>query len=223
MNSLPRRLWTVFAAALATGWMFASQATLPETPALVPVKLQGIDYAAQTPDQYFQGRRITLAPVAVSFSKTWDPRSFGNFGLDAAEVQKIRGDLAAIATESFTKMLASTQLSRTTTLASPDTLALDPLELKIRIFDVYVNAPARSGLSPLYTLVFESGEMSIEIELRETGSGKVLAALRDRYRDPGNATLTLSNEISQRLATKQIFGEWAKQFSRLLRSTPQRP
>lgn len=223
MSSLPRHLWTVFAAVLATGWMFASQATTPDTPALVPVKLKGIDYSAQMPDQYFQGRRIDVAPVAVAFSKTWDPRSFGNFGLEAADVQTIRGELAAIATASFTKMLASTERSRTTTLASPDTPELDPLELKIRIFDVYVNAPVRSSLSPLYTLVFESGEMSVEIELQEKGSGKLLAVLRDRYRDPGNATLTLSNEISQRSAAKQVFGQWAEQFSRLLRSPPHRP
>lgn len=191
--------------------MLAVPALCAAEPALVEVKLPGIDYAARIADGFESTHTpVALAPVKVSFSRLWDPRSFGTFGLEAKEIDKIRNDLAALAEEIFVEAV------RTAQLTTPTASDKKPRQLEIKIFDVYVNSPPRSGAEPLYSWVFDSGEMSIEVLLRDPETGETLAVLRDRQRDTGSGVLTLANEINQRAETRRVLKEWAKQTIRLL-------
>jgi hypothetical protein len=73
------------------------------TAALLAAALLGLPSAANVaraagPDE--------LVPVSVSFSKLWDPRDYGRFGLRPRDVEKIRGKVAALAQATFVKVLA---------------------------------------------------------------------------------------------------------------------
>ena len=72
----------------------------------------GALYRRPDVDTSAYSKMIILEP-AVEFSKNWNPRNYGNFGLTAAQVTKIRIELATMAKSIFTKVLseADTKLS----------------------------------------------------------------------------------------------------------------
>jgi hypothetical protein len=157
-------------------------------------------------------RTVVIAPVEVSFSANWDPRSFGHFGLPDDEIEEIRRNLAALAQQSFARRLAAAGYKVV------DEPTEESLRLQLRIFDVYVNAPLRQEVDPRHSYVFDAGEMSIALELRGPDAG-LLASLQDRQRDPGNGFLTLANEITNRAAYRRMLDGWATQLMRLLRQS----
>jgi len=179
---------------------------------LVPLKLGSIDQASFDPQsRWAEGAAIVIAPVEVRFSAAWDPRQFGTFGLAPKDIEKIRNDLADLSHTTFTETLTKLGVK-----PAGDSGSQKILELHIKIIDLYLNAPPRSEINPLYTFVYESGQMTLELEVREAGTGRVLAALRDRYRDRRDAQLTLDNEITQRAATRLALREWATRLHSLL-------
>ena len=50
--------------------------------------------------------KIIIGDPTVEFSKNWNPRNYGTFGLSAAQLKKIRTDLAAMAKSTFTEVLS---------------------------------------------------------------------------------------------------------------------
>jgi hypothetical protein len=49
---------------------------------------------------------LLLRPVSVAFSKSWNPRYYGAFGLKSDEVEHLRTELSKIASSTFTRVLA---------------------------------------------------------------------------------------------------------------------
>ncbi|MBM4213137.1 MAG: DUF3313 family protein [Gammaproteobacteria bacterium] len=180
---------------------------------LVTLKLDNIDQASFDPrSPWAEGATWRIAPVEVRFSAIWDPRQFGTFGLAPKDIEKIRNDLAKLTQQTFAETLNALGAK---SAGHADSRKI--LELQIKIIDLYLNAPPRAEINPLYTYVYESGEMMLELEVREAGTGRVLATLRDRYRDPRDTQLTLDNEITQRAATRLALREWATRLHSLLR------
>ncbi len=201
-------LCTVLSGAGASG---AGQNSI-ESAELVPLNLVHIDQASFDPrSPWAAGSTPIIAPVEVRFSSSWDPRQFGTFGLSAKDIERIRVSLAELTQHTFAETLTTLGVKPAGDAGDEKTL-----ELHIKIVDLYLNAPLRSEINPLYTYVYESGEMTLELEVRAAGSGRVLATLLDRHRDPRDAQLTLDNEITQRAATRLALREWAVQLHGLL-------
>ncbi|NBO74242.1 MAG: DUF3313 family protein [Gammaproteobacteria bacterium] len=214
-RSAATRIVLLCAALLHAGAAIAADAAQSsmESAGLVPLSLAKVDRASFDPrSPWAEGATLIIAPVEVRFSSSWDPRQFGTFGLAPKDIEKIRGDLAELAQRTFAETL--TKLG---TKPAGDAADSKVLELHIKIVDVYLNAPPRSEINPLYTYVYESGEMTLELEVRTADSGRVLATLYDRHRDPRDAQLTLDNEITQRAATRLALRDWAVQLHGLLR------
>lgn len=148
--------------------------------------------------------------IEMAFSSDWDPRRYGRFGLPATRIEEIRRELSELARESFTRRL---QAAGYAVLTEPSPAALS---LRLRIFDVYINAPVLDDADRRDSYVFAAGEMSLELELRAAGSTEVLARMQDRHIDPGNGFLVLANEISNRSAARRIFDGWAERLVRQL-------
>lgn len=183
-----------------------------DPPALVSLRLDGIERATLDPrGNWALSKTLVLTPIEVRYSPTWDPRRFGHFGLSTKDIEKIRDDLSDLARKTFTETLSGLGFE-TADVSTPQSL-----EVQVKIIDLYVNAPPRSEIDPLYTYVFESGEMTLELEVRESGTGRVLATMRDPHREPGTGELTLSNEITQQAEARNTLREWARQLAGLLR------
>lgn len=143
------------------------------TAALLAAALLGLPGAANVaraagPDQ--------LVPVSVSFSKLWDPRDYGRFGLRPRDVEKIRGKVAALAQATFVKVLAEGGY-RVVERADAGVLQVEP-----NIIDLYVNAPDVPDENRQQSYVLEAGEMTLALELRDAVTGTLLAEARDRQR-----------------------------------------
>lgn len=203
------------AATAAPPALAQSRDTAVDGEGLLRFSVRGIDSAAQRPDVDWQRYdKVWVVATDVAFSKAWDPRSYGRFGLDERAVTKIRDDLAKLATGEFSAVLA----------AGGRKLADGPgpgvLEVRIQIIDLYINAPPRDEFDPLYTYTLESGEMTLALELRDSVTGTLLGRFRDRYRDTGIGVFTLSNEVTRQAENRRVLQEWAKILKGLLAASP---
>lgn len=173
------------------------------------VPLRGIDHASYRAGSRMERGTAITPVIEVAFSRDWDPRRFGRFGLSARRIEEIRGELGELARQSFTRRLQAAGY------VVPTVPSADTLQLRLRIFDVQINAPAPNDGDRRDSYVFEAGEMTLDLELRAAGSAELLASMQDRHIDPGNGFLVLANEISNRSAAKRAFDSWAEALMQL--------
>jgi hypothetical protein len=201
-------------ASAAAPAVLGQSSSSPEIP-LAVVKMAGIDKLEQQPNVDWQAyREFMLDPVTVDFSTSWDVRAYGRFGLEDRDVEELRGELAAITRSAFTEALSGAGY------ASTSKPGAGVLQIEARIVDLYVNAPPRRDIQPRHTYIFESGEMTLEITLRDSVTGVPLARLRDRYRDPGIGALTLANDVTRQADSRRVLADWARQLQKLLAGIP---
>ena len=108
--SIDRRIRATFAAALILA-VFSPSLAVGDSPSspftgleLIPSKNVGALY--RRPDVDISAySKIMIGEPAVEFSKNWNPRNYGTFGLSAGQLTKIRVDLAAMAKSVFAKTL----------------------------------------------------------------------------------------------------------------------
>jgi hypothetical protein len=75
-------------------------------PGLEIVSSKNVDRLYRHPDVDLSAySKIMIGEPAVEFSKNWNPRNYGTFGLSPAQLTKIRVDLADMAKSVFAKTL----------------------------------------------------------------------------------------------------------------------
>jgi len=171
---------------------------------LVPVRVKGIDSVRRRPDVNWAAyNAVLVAPVSVSFSKLWDPRDYGRFGLRPRDVEKIRGKVAALAQATFVKVLAEGGY-RVVERADAGVLQVEP-----NIIDLYVNAPDVPDENRQQSYVLEAGEMTLALELRDAVTGTLLAEARDRQRGIDRGRFTVANNPTNRAEAERVLRGWA--------------
>jgi hypothetical protein len=210
---LDRRARTAFAAALFLGVLSPSLAAdSPTSPfpglELVTSKNVGALYRRPDVDPSAYSKIVILEPV-VEFSKNWNPRNYGNFGLTAAQVTKIRVDLAAMAKSVFAKALTDGGYEIVTD-AGDGVLAITP-----NIVNVFINAPdvPTTGRSRTYTM--DAGSATLALQIHDAVTGTLLAVAFDRRRS-GSSTMQWATSVSNRAAADAMLRGWAEQLKREL-------
>jgi hypothetical protein len=149
---------------------------------LVPVNVKGIDSMRRRADvNWATYDAVLVAAVTVSFSKLWDPRDYGRFGLRPRDVERIRSKVATLAQATFVKVLAEGGY-RIVDRADVGVLQVEP-----NIIDLYVNAP----------------------ELRDAVTGTLLAEARDRQRGIDRGRFTVANSVTNRAEAERVLRGWA--------------
>src|SRR5271168_2991868 len=147
---LARRTATAFAAVLILAPLAASLAA-GDSPfpglELVASKNVGALYRRPDVDVSAYGKIMIGEPV-VEFSKNWKPGNYGTYGLSAAQVKKIRDDLAAMAKSVFAKTLSDGGYAIVT---EPDD---GVLWIAPNVINVFINAPdvPTAGRSKSFTM-----------------------------------------------------------------------
>jgi hypothetical protein len=211
---LDRRARTAFAAALFLSVLSPSLAAAdsPSSPfpglELVTSKNVGALYRRPDIDTSAYSKIIILEPV-VEFSKNWNPRNYGNFGLTAAQVTKIRFDLAEMAKSVFAKVLSDGGYEIVTGLGD-GVLAITP-----NIINVFINAPdvPTAGRSRTYTM--DAGSATLALQLNDPVTGTLLAVAYDQRRS-GSSTMQWTTSVSNRAAAETMLRGWAEQLKREL-------
>jgi hypothetical protein len=175
---------------------------------LVPAKNIGALY--RRPDVDLTAyNKILIGEPAVQFSKNWNPRNYGTFGLSAAQLTKIRAELAAMAKGVFTKTLSDGGFEIVTD-AGDGVLAITP-----NIVDVFINAPdvPTAGRSRTYTM--DAGSATLALQVNDAVTGTLLAMALDSRRS-GTSSMRWTTSVSNRAAAEQMLKNWAEQLKREL-------
>jgi Protein of unknown function (DUF3313) len=175
---------------------------------LVPSKNIGALY--RRPDVDLTAyNKILIGEPAVQFSKNWNPRNYGTFGLSAAQLTKIRAELAAMAKGVFTKTLSDGGFEIVAD-AGDGVLAITP-----NIVDVFIHAPdvPTAGRSRTYTM--DAGSATLALQVNDAVTGTLLAVALDSRRS-GTSSMRWTTSVSNRAAAEQMLKNWAEQLKREL-------
>jgi hypothetical protein len=211
---LDRRARTACAAALLLATLSPGLAVAdsPSSPfpglELVPSKNVGALYRRPDADISTYSK-IMLGEPVVEFSKSWNPRNYGTFGISATQLAKIRVELAGIAKSVFAKNLSDGGYEIVTD-AGDGVLAITP-----NIVDVFINAPdvRKAGSSRTYTM--NAGSMMLVLQVNDAVTGTLLAVALDK-RQSGSSTMQWATSVSNRAAAEQMLKGWAEQLKREL-------
>jgi len=185
---------------------------------LEKVDVKHVDVVYRRPGVNWGGyTRVLLGPVTVSFSRSWDPRDYGASGLEAADVERMRRELATLVHETFAKVLGEGGYE-VVQAAGEGVLLVEP-----DIVDLYVNAPDPMEPGRSRTYVLNAGEMTLALGLRDSVTGTLLARARDRKRGTEYPWLTIADRVLNRAEAERALAGWAKQLRQNLdaaRATP---
>ncbi len=171
--------------------------------------VKGIDAVYVLPNFTFTHyRKVIIDPVQVSFSKDWDPNLSGDLSrrLDPADIQKIKDTLARMLRERFTRELTEGGYEVT------DVPAFDTIRVTPAIVDLYINAPdvMRAGMSRTYTT--SAGSMTLNMEVRDAPTGKLLARVVDKQRALETGRLQWTNSVTNAADAQRAIDAWAKEL-----------
>jgi hypothetical protein len=174
---------------------------------LQKITIKDIDLAFARPGATLAGyNQVKLEPVDVAFRKDWNPTVPGTaFKISAADRESIRTGVAKIVYEEFVKELQNKSSYKLADEAGPDVL-----RVKVKIVNLYVNAPdtPSAGISRQYTV--SAGEMTLFAELYDSETGEVLARVVDRREARGSGRLTISDSATNTGEARSIASVWAR-------------
>jgi hypothetical protein len=174
---------------------------------LVKATVKGVDRVLQRPGtDWSTYTKVLLAPVDVSFSRSWSPRDYGAFGLKAGDVDRIRRELALMTQDIFGKVLAEGGYTLVQTPAE------GVLQVRPNIVNLYINAPDNQDAGRTRSYVIDAGEMTLALELRDSVTGTLLAQARDRKRGTENGRVALANSVMNRVEAERALRGWALQL-----------
>lgn len=208
----------VLASALLAAAPARSADPAPNEDGLVRAQVKGVDSVLRRPGvDWASYTRVKIAPVQVSFSRSWNPRDYGSFGLRTSDVDRIRRDLAKLTLQVFTKVLGEGGYT-VVQEAGEGVLEVEP-----NIVNLYINAPDTMDPGRARSYVLSAGEMTLALELRDSVTGTLLAEARDRKRGPEHATLQVSNRVANRQEAERALRSWAGQLKNALDSARSAP
>lgn len=155
---------------------------------------------------------ILIAEPAVEFSKNWNPKNYSGFRLSAAQVKKIRVDVAELAKSVFTKVLSDGGYKVVTAVAD------GVLEIKPNILELYITAPDTKTPGRSRTYVMNAGSMTLALQVSDAVTGTLLAVAYDK-KSMNYGTLQWSTSVSNRAASTSILTGWANQLKTELDAT----
>jgi hypothetical protein len=174
---------------------------------LQKITVKGTDLAYARPGATLAAyNRVKLEPIDVSFRKDWNPTVPGSrFKVSAAERENIRTGVAKIVYEEFVKELQNKSSYKLVDEAGPDVL-----RVKVKIVNLYVNAPdtGAAGISRQYTV--SAGEMTMFAELYDSETGEVLVRVIDRSEGRRAGGLSFSNSVTNISEARSTASDWAR-------------
>lgn len=216
-HSLPRNSRVIGAAAVTLVLAVSSplaavaQSSSSPFPGLELVNSKSVDKLYRRPDVDVSAYgKILLGEPVVEFSKSWNPRNYGTFGLSAAELKKMRVDVAELAKSTFAKVLSDGGY-QVVTEAGDGVLEITP-----NIVNLYITAPdtKTAGRSKTYTM--DAGSMTLALQISDSVTGTSLAVAYDQKRASSTSTWQWTTSASNRAAASRILTGWAEQLKREL-------
>jgi hypothetical protein len=179
-------------------------------PGLELVDSKNVDRLYRRPDLDVSAYgKILIGEPVVEFSKNWNPRNYGTYGLSAAQLKKIRVDLADLAKATFVKVLGAGGYEVVTEAGD------GVLEIIPSIVNLYINAPDTMTAGRSKTYAMDAGSMTLALQVSDSVTGTLLAVVYDHKRDSGGR-MQWATSASNRAAASRTLTGWAEQLKREL-------
>jgi hypothetical protein len=175
---------------------------------LIPSKNVGALY--RRPDVDITAyKQVIIGEPTVEFSKNWNPRNYGTFGLSAQQLTKIRTDLAALAKSAFAKSLADGGYAIVTETGD-NVLVITP-----NIVNVFISAPDVQTAGRSRTYAMDAGSATLALQVNDAVTGTLLAVAYDQ-RKSQSARMQWTTSLSNRATASAMLDSWAEQVKREL-------
>jgi hypothetical protein len=179
-------------------------------PGLELVDSKNVDRLYRRPDLDVSAYgKILVGEPVVEFSKNWNPRNYGTYGLSAAQLKKIRVDLADLAKDTFVKVLGAGGYEVVTEAGD------GVLEIIPSIVNLYINAPDAMTAGRSKTYAMDAGSMTLALQVSDSVTGTLLAVVYDHKRD-SSGRMQWATSVSNRAAASRTLTGWAEQLKREL-------
>ena len=211
---LERHLPAAFAAALMLALLPPSFGAVDSPsspfPGLELVASKNVGTLYRRPDVDITAyNKIMIGEPVVEFSKNWNPKNYGRFGLSAAELTKIRVDLAAMAKGVFAKALSDGGY-QIVTEAGDSVLVITP-----NVINVFINAPDTSTYARERIYAMDGGSATLALQINDAVTGTLLAVALDQQKSGSSRMQWVSSGSNQAAADAMLAG-WARQLKREL-------
>lgn len=169
-------------------------------------------------------RKVALLECLVEFDKNWQrdynsDRISTTNRVSAADMERIKKDVAAEFRKVFTKELAANGGYPLVDAAAPDVLVLRPAILNLRVTAPDLMSPGIGG-----TVVSSAGSATLYLELWDSVSNTILARAMDAQADPGIAGRgQVANRVTNTMAADQILRDWAVRLRKYLDAAHAKP
>jgi hypothetical protein len=174
---------------------------------LEKINVKDIDLAYARPGATLSAyKSVMLDPVDVSFHKDWNPERTGSrLKLSAAERDNIRNGVGKVVYDEFAKTLSAKDAYKVVKTAGPETL-----RAKVKILNLYVNAPDTKAAGRSRTFTVSAGEMTMLLELSDSETGAILARVVDRREGRNTGQWQLSGSVANVGEAQMIASTWAR-------------
>ena len=177
-------------------------------------EVKGIDNVYVRPNVQFPPyKTVMIDPLQVAFAKEWDPNDTRDISrrLDAADLQKIKDELAKLFRESFSQEL---QKGGYALVEEP---TAETMRVLPAIIDLYINAPDTMAAGRSRTYTTEAGHMTLVMELRDGPTGQILARVVDARTAGGmGGSMQWTNSATNRADAQVVLDDWAKRLRNAL-------
>lgn len=210
MRRIHATLLALLASALVATAPFAQQKELEEAMSvdgLEKIKVKDIDLAYARPGATLSAyTSVMLDPVDVSFHKDWNPERTGSrLKLSSAERENIRTGVGKVVHDEFAKTLSAKDAYKVVKAAGPEVL-----RAKVKILNLYVNAPDTKAAGRSRTFTVSAGEMTMLLELSDSETGAILARVVDRREGRNTGQWQLSGSVANTGEAQAIAATWAR-------------
>jgi hypothetical protein len=174
---------------------------------LEKINVRGLDLVYARPGATLAGYdRIELDPIDVAFRKDWNPTMTGSrIKLGSEERENIRTGVARIVHEEYVKELQTKSSYKVVDAPGPDVL-----RVKVKIVNLYVNAPDTGTAGPSRQYTVSAGEMTLLSELYDSETGEVLARVVDRREGRRADGLTFTDSVTNIDQARTAAAGWAR-------------
>jgi hypothetical protein len=203
-------------AAAATFFCLSSALAVAQAPAavdegLVAVRAKKVERAWLLPGADFRPfTKVLLRKAEVSFQRNW-LRDVNSNSIHRTADRVTQEDALRIidaARAGFDQVWAQAFASAGyAVVSSPGD---DVLEVAPRVVNLYVNAPDVKSSSISRTYTVQSGEATLQLDVRDSRKGTLLGRVSDK-RDAGfGMSVQSSNSVTNRSDFEQLFATWAR-------------
>jgi hypothetical protein len=184
----------------------------PTWDGLVLTERKGLDIVYVRPGTEFPGYRTVLLeqPVEVAFDSAFTDASQRGRRPSAADLERIRGDIATEFRKVFAERLGKGGY------ALVDAVGEDTLRVGVALIDIYINAPDLPAAGRGRTFTVEAGRATIVMELRDGPTGAVLARVIDTRTADSPGRMQVANSVTNSAEFRRLARAWTDRLVKAL-------